>query len=120
MGYSETGSESTGWRSYDFLRASAGNFSSKLLIGVPSHMSKWENKSVHEHLKWIAKNHPVGLGNLGCSTERPRVENQRNLADNFKQARNRIEWYLILIKLKKSPENNSNPLILFKINILKG
>ena len=61
MGYSETGSKSTGWRSYDFLRAAAGNFSSKLLIGVPSHMSKWEKASVQEHLDWIAKNHPVGL-----------------------------------------------------------
>ena len=61
MGYSETGSKSTGWRSYDFLRAAAGNFSSKLLIGVPSHMNKWEKASVQEHLEWIAKNHPVGL-----------------------------------------------------------
>ena len=61
MGYSETGSKSTGWRSYDFLKAAAGKYSSKLLIGVPSHASKWEKASVREHLEWIAKEPSVGL-----------------------------------------------------------
>ena len=61
MGYSETGSKSTGWRSYDFLKAAAGKYSSKLLIGVPSHASKWEKASVREHLEWIAKEASVGL-----------------------------------------------------------
>jgi hypothetical protein len=61
MGYSETGLKSAGWRSYDFLKAAAGNFSSKLLIGVPSHKSHWQNKSVQEHLKWVVKDKSVGL-----------------------------------------------------------
>ena len=61
MGYSETGSKSAGWRSYDFLKVAAGKYSSKLLIGVPSHTANWENKSVQEHLKWVAKDKSVGL-----------------------------------------------------------
>jgi hypothetical protein len=61
MGYSETGSKSAGWRSYDFLKAAAGKYSSKLLIGVPGHASKWEKASVQEHLEWIAKDPSVGL-----------------------------------------------------------
>jgi hypothetical protein len=61
MGYAETGSKSTSWRSYDFLKAAAGKYSSKLLIGVPSHASKWEKASVQEHLEWIAKDPSVGL-----------------------------------------------------------
>jgi hypothetical protein len=61
MGYSETGSKSTSWRSYDFLKAAAGKYSSKLLIGVPSHASNWEKASVQEHLEWIAKDPSVGL-----------------------------------------------------------
>ena len=61
MGYSETGSKSAGWRSYDFLKAAAGKDSSKLLIGVPSHASKWEKASVQEHLEWIAKDPSIGL-----------------------------------------------------------
>ena len=61
MGYSETGSDSAGWRSYHFLKTAAGNYSSKLLIGVPSHTSNWENKSVQEHLDWVAKDKSVGL-----------------------------------------------------------
>jgi hypothetical protein len=61
MGYSETGSNSTSWRSYDFLKAATGKYSSKLLIGVPSHASNWEKASVQEHLEWIAKDPSVGL-----------------------------------------------------------
>ena len=61
MGYSETGSKSAGWRSYDFLKAAAGKYSSKLLVGVPSHKSHWENKSFQEHLEWVAKDKSVGL-----------------------------------------------------------
>ncbi len=61
MGYSETGSKSTSWRSYDFLKAAAGKYSSKLLIGVPSHASNWEKASVQEHLEWIVTDPSVGL-----------------------------------------------------------
>ena len=61
MGYSETGSKSTGWRSYDFLKAAAGKYSSKLLIGVPGHTANWENKSVRDHLEWVVKDKSVGL-----------------------------------------------------------
>ena len=61
MGYSETGWKSAGWKSYDSLKAAAGKFSSKLLIGVPSHTSNWEKSSVGQHLEWIAKDSSVGL-----------------------------------------------------------
>ena len=61
MGYSETGSKSTSWISYDFLKAAAGKYSSKLLIGVPSHASNWGKASVHEHLEWIVTDPSVGL-----------------------------------------------------------
>ena len=61
MGYLETGSKSTGWRSYDFLKTAAGKDSSKLLIGVPSHASHWEKASVGQHLQWIANDSSVGL-----------------------------------------------------------
>ena len=61
MGYSETGSKSRSWRSYGFLKAAAGKYSSKLLIGVPSHTNNWEKVSVQEHLEWIAKDPSVGL-----------------------------------------------------------
>lgn len=61
MGYSETGSKSTSWRSYDFLKAAAGKYSSKLLIGVPSYASNWKKTSVQEYLDWIAKDPSVGL-----------------------------------------------------------
>ena len=61
MGYSETGSKSAGWRSYNFLKAAAGKDSSKLLVGVPSHKSHWENKSFQEHLEWVAKDKSIGL-----------------------------------------------------------
>jgi hypothetical protein len=61
MGYSETGSKSAGWKSYDFIKSAAGQFSHKLLIGVPSHTNNWENESVDEHLQWIANDSSVGL-----------------------------------------------------------
>ena len=61
MGYSETGSKSAGWKSYDFIKSAAGQFSHKLLIGVPSHINNWENESVDEHLQWIANDSSVGL-----------------------------------------------------------
>ena len=61
MGYSETGSKSVGWKSYDFIKSAAGQFSHKLLIGVPSHTNNWENESVDQHLQWIANDSSVGL-----------------------------------------------------------
>lgn len=61
MGYTETGSNSAGWKSYDFIKSAAGQFSHKLLIGVPSHTNNWENESVDEHLQWIANDSSVGL-----------------------------------------------------------
>lgn len=61
MGYTQTGSKSSGWKSYDFIKSAAGKFSHKLLIGVPSHTNNWENGSVDEHLQWIANDSSVGL-----------------------------------------------------------
>ena len=72
MGYSETGSKSAGWRSYDFLKAAAGKYSSKLLIGVPSHKSHWENKSFQEHLEWVAKDKSVGLAIWDAQLKNPK------------------------------------------------
>ena len=61
MGYKETGSGATGWRSYNFIKAAAGQNASKLLIGVPSHIATWQNKDLTHHLAWFVKDDAVGL-----------------------------------------------------------
>ncbi len=75
MGYSETGSKSTSWRSYDFLKAAAGKYSSKLLIGVSqSYEQMGEGFSSgapgmdrEGSFRWPC--------NLGCPTQRFQMEN---------------------------------------------
>ena len=71
MGYTETGSKSAGWKSYDFIKSAAGQFSHKLLIGVPSHTNNWENESVDEHLQWIANDSSVGLAIWDAQLKHP-------------------------------------------------
>jgi hypothetical protein len=64
MGYEETGSHSEGWRGYSAAVTAAGKNVNKLLVGVPTHLEKWQQSTVLEHLAWIvsAKNGPgVGL-----------------------------------------------------------
>jgi hypothetical protein len=84
MGYSETGSKSTGWKSYDFLKAAAGKYSSKLL--------SWSTQSC-EQMGECFSSGASGMdskesfrwpGNLGCPTKRFQMENQRDLANDFK------------------------------------
>ncbi|MDB4585745.1 glycoside hydrolase family 18 protein [Akkermansiaceae bacterium] len=61
MGYSETGVGAADWRSYDFIKAAAGDHSSKLLLGVASNAAEWQNKPAREHLAWIQADASVGL-----------------------------------------------------------
>jgi hypothetical protein len=102
MGYSETGSKSTSWRSYDFLKAAAGKYSSKLLIGVPSHASNWEKTSVHEHLEWIAKDPSVGLAIWDAQLKDPKWRTK--------------EIWQIISRIKQSVDYNrtDSPSIIFE------
>ena len=61
MGYSETGVGAADWRSYDFIKAAAGDHSSKLLLGVASNAAKWQKKPAREHLAWIYADASIGL-----------------------------------------------------------
>ena len=61
MGYSETGVGAEDWRSYEFIKAAAGEHSSKLLMGVLSSLGEWQKKPVGEHLAWICGDESVGL-----------------------------------------------------------
>jgi hypothetical protein len=61
MGYSETGVNSKGWRSYQALKKAAGDHSHKLNIGVASHQSHWQGTALETHLNWILKDDAVGL-----------------------------------------------------------
>ncbi len=61
MGYSETGVGAADWRSYDFIKAAAGDHSSKLLLGVASNAGVWQKKPASEHLAWIYEDASVGL-----------------------------------------------------------
>ena len=61
MGYDETGAGADDWRSYDFIMKAVGDYPSKLMIGMPSHMSEWLEKSAIEHIDWVAEHSPVGV-----------------------------------------------------------
>ena len=61
MGYAETGAGATEWRSYESLKAAAGKYPSKLLIGMPSHVAEWQGKSAKQHLEWIVADGSVGM-----------------------------------------------------------
>lgn len=61
MGYAETGVGAAGWRSYEFIKAAAGDHSCKLLIGVPSNAAEWQKVPARKHLGWIYDDASVGL-----------------------------------------------------------
>ncbi len=54
MGYEETGAHSTAWRGYGAQAAAAGKDAGKLAIGLPTHLERWQENSVLEHLDWLA------------------------------------------------------------------
>jgi hypothetical protein len=61
MGYEEIGARSTGWRGYPAQATAAGPNASKLLIGLPTHLDRWQESSALDHLEWFASN-PMGPG----------------------------------------------------------
>ena len=61
MGYEETGAGAEAWRSYEFIKAAAGNHYPKLLIGVPGFKGQWQGKPARQHLQWIVDDKSVGL-----------------------------------------------------------
>tara|TARA_B100000959_G_C14952589_1_gene612472 strand:+ start:1009 stop:2073 length:1065 start_codon:yes stop_codon:yes gene_type:complete len=61
MGYSETGVGAADWRSYEFIKAAAGDHFAKVLLGVSSNAAKWQGKPALEHLAWIKSDVSVGL-----------------------------------------------------------
>ena len=61
MGYDELGASAPDWRSYAFLKKAAGRHSSKLVIGMPGHLSEWQGERVQAHLDWVASDKEVGL-----------------------------------------------------------
>ena len=61
MGYSETGVGAADWRSYAFIKAAAGDYSAKVLLGVSSDAAKWQGKPAFEHLAWIKSDASLGL-----------------------------------------------------------
>jgi hypothetical protein len=61
MGYAETGAGAADWRSYDFIKAAAGDHAAKILIGVPSRRAEWQQQPLRKHLGWIVADGSVGL-----------------------------------------------------------
>lgn len=61
MGYEETGVGGKDWRSYDFIQKAVSKHPSKLMIGMPSHVPQWLEKSAAAHIDWVAKHPPVGM-----------------------------------------------------------
>jgi hypothetical protein len=55
MGYEETGAQSKGWRGYEAQVTAAGAQAEKLLIGVPTHIERWQENAVGEHLQWFVQ-----------------------------------------------------------------
>ena len=61
MGYEETGVGGKDWRSYDFIQKAVSKHPSKLMIGMPSHVPQWLEKSAAAHIDWVATHPPVGV-----------------------------------------------------------
>lgn len=55
MGYEETGAQSKGWRGYSAQVTAAGGQVAKLLIGVPTHIDRWQENGVEEQLQWFVQ-----------------------------------------------------------------
>ena len=61
MGYEEIGRNAEGWRSYASQK-SFTNDPSKLMLGMPGHLSEWQGNTVSEQLDWIVQDGSVGVG----------------------------------------------------------
>ena len=71
MGYSETGVGAADWRSYAFIKAAAGDYSAKVLLGVSSDAAKWQGKPAFEHLAWIKSDASLGLAIWDLQFKKP-------------------------------------------------
>jgi len=56
MGYQETGAFSKEWRAYDAQKKAAGEYTGKLLMGVPASKGQWQEHPAGEHLQWLVEN----------------------------------------------------------------
>ena len=61
MGYSETGAGAADWRAYKFLKAAAGKHASKLMIGMPGNVARWQNAPAGKHIQWVVDDPSVGM-----------------------------------------------------------
>jgi hypothetical protein len=60
MGYEELGAKAAEWRSYASQKAVAGEYASKLMIGLPSGRNEWRGNSTMEQLQWLKSDGGVG------------------------------------------------------------
>ena len=61
MGYEEIGANAPEWRSYASQRAAAGQYASKLMIGLPSGRNEWRGNNAMEQLQWLKADGEVGV-----------------------------------------------------------
>lgn len=61
MSYSETGTRAAHWRSYDFIKAAAGDHASKLQIGMTTNAAEWQGEHVSKKLQWVINDSSVGV-----------------------------------------------------------
>ena len=61
MGYEEIGAAAPDWHSYAFQKAAAGEYASKLMVGLPSGRNEWCGNSVMEHLDWLKADGQIGV-----------------------------------------------------------
>jgi hypothetical protein len=61
MGYEQIGANAPEWRSYASQKAVAGEYASKLMIGLPSGRNEWRGNEVKGHLNWLNSDGEVGV-----------------------------------------------------------
>lgn len=61
MGYTQIGAGADGWRSYTQQIAAAGKHQAKLMIGLPSHADRWQDRPLLQHLRWIEEDGRAGI-----------------------------------------------------------
>lgn len=71
MGYEETGARAKQWRSYSAQKKAAGEYSGKLLLGLPSNKDRWQDESAGEQIHWIADDKGTGLAFWDAQIESP-------------------------------------------------